>query len=215
MVSLARSGTHVVKTALSKYIELEIPLIQYLDLDEINFYCNSNRSNFYVTHWDYIEKWDPGKLDRFNTIIRNRNLYVVFLDRKDLTELILSRAIAYQLGWESNKKSFKNKIRLKKSILEGEYKNTIRLKYHNNLDRIPLIVHEKIFYEDIIKNGLIINNEKIPLDLGGLAEEYENSVIKNPPKNESISNYDQVLKWLDEFSKIYNENWEPYIKWGK
>ena len=99
--------------------------------------------------------------------------------------------------------------------MEGEYKNTIRLKYHNNLDRIPLIVHEKIFYEDIIKNGLIINNEKIPLDLGGLAEEYENSVIKNPPKNESISNYDQVLKWLDEFSKIYNENWEPYIKWGK
>lgn len=214
LVTTMRSGTHLVKTALENYQERRTPpTISDLDLDEINFYSNGFTQNLYVTHFDYLEKWAPGKLDRLNLIIKNRNIYVVFLDRKDFKQLVLSRAIADQLGWQANSKKFKNKIRLKKSNLEQAYKNTVRLKYYNNLDRIPLTVHQKIYYEDVLENGLFINNQEIPMDLF-IPSDYKLSVIRNPPKSESITNYDQVLKWMEEFSKVYNEDWVPFIRWG-
>jgi len=215
LISMPRSGTHLVKSSLAKHLEVRTKDVatDNIDLDEVNFYGSGVSRNFYSLHIDNLELWLKGKVERFNQIIENRNIHVVFLDRKDFTELVLSRAIAEQLGWKSNSPKFKKKNRLKKINLEKAYRDTVRLRYHNNLDKIGLTFHETIYYEGILEDGLFINNHEIPIEFNP-PEADDLSVIRNPPKSESITNYDQVLKWMEEFSKVYNEDWVPVIRWG-
>ena len=190
--------------------------ISELDIDELNFNCNSDRFNLYVTHFESIELWTKQKLHQLNAVIKNRDIYVLFLDRIDFNEQVLSRAIMATFAgpkneWKADNKKIKGKVRLKKAVVEDEYRNLARIKYHNNLDRIPLTVHQKIYYEDILENGLTVNGVDIPfvLDSNNLA------VVKNPSKKDSIRNYDEVLKWMKQFSEKYNKEWQPYIVWGE
>lgn len=213
LVTTARSGTHMVKEMLSNYmINAHAPDISTdPDLDEINFVYNSDRSNLYTMHFEPLEHWGKSKVDRLNTIIKNREIYVLFLDRIDFNEQVLSRTIVSMYGWESNNPKIKRKIRIKRSALEAEYRNLTRVKYHNNLDKIPLTVHQKIYYEDILENGLCVDGVDIPfvLDSNSLA------VVKNPSKKDAIRNYDEVLKWMKQLSEKYNKEWQPYLVWGE
>ena len=217
-----RSGTHMVHYMIARHIGSDSNIsydISELDIDELNFNCNSDRFNLYVTHFESIELWTKQKLHQLNAVIKNRNIYVLFLDRIDFNEQVLSRAIMETFAepnskWKADSKKIKGKVRLKKAVVEAEYRNLTRIKYHNNLNKIPLTVHQKIYYEDVLENGLCVNGVDIPF-VSDSNNSNNLAIIKNPSKKDSIRNYDEVLKWMKQFSEKYNKEWQPYIVWGE
>ena len=213
LISYMRSGTHVVRALLSKAMNLRIqPEIAEFNsqiIDDINFTFNADKDILAVTHIDSFEYSDRETIDRFNFIIKNRNIHVIFLDRKDFLDQLLSRIIFLNIAKGDTAKTPHEKFYIKKNWVESSYRQLYRLKYRN-ADRLGLHIDRKIYYEDVIENGLEFNGHLLRKED---IKSPNKSTIKNPDKKEIIKNYDNVLKWIDEYSKIYNEDWEPILRW--
>lgn len=238
LMSTPRSGTHMVADMLSNYM-LHQPLwpaiqsgkaawikkeftglgestekIPYTlrgtpQIDILESVYNNNNANLCVAHLLYLGHWNKSELDRFNTIIKNLNIHVLFLDRINFHEQILSRTILSYANFRPADPKVKQQVVIKKSDLEEMYQHVIRERYHENPDKIT--IHQKIFYEDILENGLRVKGVDIPF----VTVPDNLAVVKNPPKKDCIINYDEVLEWMDEFSKIYNGDWSPDFSWER
>lgn len=187
-----RSGTYLVSELLEKYLKIKpIMELSEINLDKINFTFGSNKPNIYFSHWEGITKFNPNQIETFNNIIKNRDLYVIFLDRKDFNEQLLSRVLL------NNQADLNKKCRIKKIDLLKEYKFLNKIKNQYNPDLVRLTIHEKLYYEDILLNGLIIKGKFIR------TKAIKNK--KNRSKQECISNYDQVQTWLNSLSGENND----------
>ena len=192
-----RSGSHLVKYLLEQYYKAEwhpMPLPEEIDLDKIN--ADTSKAGGYVlsTHYEYFQDFTISDLFKFNRIVEDRNIHVVYLDRKDINEQAMSRALACMCNWDFKTQDFSSKLYIEKSLLEKEYASIAYTRNNFSIDKMPITIHQEIYYEDILKNGLTINNEKIP---------WIDGVEKNPSKKDTIENYDSVIKWLAEFSEKY------------
>lgn len=216
LVSYMRSGTHVVKNMIEQALELDSPgsikPFDGNDLDHFNFAFGGSASVLYVTHFEAFEHFSPGYLDRINAIIKNRKIYVIFLDRHDFVDQLLSKIIFMEHMDAEAYKVLTKKVYVKKEWVFNYYRNLYRLKFYNQ-KRIPLNINQRIFYEDVVDKGFSINGELIaPIDKNN---NNDNALIKRPEKHKIIQNYNKVIKWIEEASEIYNESWEPHLKWGK
>lgn len=200
-----RSGTHLLSELIAKYSGAKrIMKLDKLDLDHINFIFGSNIPNIYVTHWDRVELLSYTEVERFNYIIKNRGIYVIFLDRKDFKEQLLSRIL---LNYEKDHSPFKNgKFLIKKEDLDKNFRFLKRIREYNNPDNIPVSINQKLYYEDIL-DGFHINGENIPI--------VNTKASKNKSKEETISNLKSVNKWIQEFEMKYDSNWVPLMLWRK
>lgn len=178
-------------------------------IDILESFYNSSNANLGVTHLLYLGHWNKSELDRLNTIIKNLNIHVLFLDRTNFHEQILSRTILSYANYLPRSPKVKQPTVIEKSDLEEIYQHVIRERYHENLDKIT--VHQKIFYEDILTNGLRVKGIDIPF----VTDPSDLAAVKNPAKKDGIINYDEVMGWMDEFSKIYNDDWEPDFSWER
>ena len=209
LVSTMRSGTHYVADLLAKQMGIrywrEIFFsLNKIDIDEINFLFGSDKTILYAIHWESVEgRLSHEKLDQLNAIIKNRNIYVIFLDRKDFKEQLISRTIL--MARQEYNLSETRKLRIKKTDLEKDYIHLKRIKYYNNPSRVPLSINEQIWYEDILKYGLNIAGTDIEL--------FETNTSKSMPKEISVTNYKDLFKWINEFDKKYDENWIPAWVW--
>lgn len=214
LISYMRSGTHILKDLISKNMGLkDMGIVEPTAdmIDQINFTFNSDRKKFLTIHLEPIEYFNQDQMDRLNSIIENRNIHVILLDRKDFVEHVMSRIIFNHFLFNSSARLTK-KVYIKKQWVELEYRSLYRLKNYN-LNRMKLKFHEHIFYEDFLKNGFEFNGDLLTID--DLDNKGNPALIKNPPKKNLITNYDKVMKWMDEFSKIYKEGWVPFYVWGK
>lgn len=214
LLTYVRSGTHLFKSMLCKELEIDDPGIKDLtdeNLDYINFHFNNNKNNMFCSHIHPFEEYTPSKIDRINLIIKNRNIHVILLDRKDFKQQLISSILLQYINHWDTYKTFNKKVYIKKEWVEESYRVFYRFKYFN-FNRIPIEIHEKVYYEDLIKNGYKLGDSFITKD-NVLFRNSANSL--NPPKNEIIKNYDKVLKWIDEYSKVYNEEWVPALRWGE
>lgn len=205
-----RAGTHLLNEILRRNLNLDNAHqgnldLNSIDIDKINFMFGGPGPDVYGTHWESFVKLSIGQVNRLNNIIENRGIHVIYLHRLNFVDQLLSRIILmHSPNAEINKKVY-----IKKAEVDASYRLLKGIHNCNNPDNIPLTIHTKITYEDILNNNVYIDNNHMNTDLNL----YNLNTKKNPHPKSIIRNYDTVLKWINEFSEKYDDNWIPYLVW--
>jgi hypothetical protein len=163
-----------------------------VNIDDINFLFGSDKKKIHLIHFENVIKHGSAECERLNNIVKNRNVKVIFLGRKDNDAHVLSRLEnRYRLQGKDGQ-------RFLKKDLEMLYNHTMRNKKRAHPSNNPFNIDEWISYEDLLEPELNLFGNNID------TSKYVWN-MKLPPKSQTIKNYDQVMKWMKELDKKYDE----------
>ena len=166
-------------------------------IDDCDFHSAGEKPVVIKLMHDQLCEFTPSDLDRFISILKNRNFYIISLSRKNIKEQILSYYIACmtgEFGIQSNK------------VLIGDYESFVNafqfminnIKQHM-INQFNIPVNQKLFYEDIIgSREIILCDDLISLEDKGDVVSVNGSNVKlykALPKNKKLENLKEVEGW--------------------
>lgn len=170
-------------------------------IDHINFISNSDKPVIINMHSDDLLEFTMNQLNKWKSVLENRNFHVIKIMREDLNELILSYYVARTTqewsGYTVKKYTGEYEI-LKQTIqlIPQHYKML-----QDNFLEIP--ISQEVTFEQFLKDRQIeIGDLVCSLDDVKIRSQLH---LKAPSKAEKLLNYDEVLEW-------YNELFEEYGK---
>ena len=171
-----------------------------LEIDKYNFQSGSDDILVLNMHANFLNDFSESQLERWISVLKNRDFHIIELRRQNFRELVFSNYIASETGEFINYSRIPKKFIAKREKLKSFIKLLLTLQ--NKIDKglwgIP--VNQKVTMEEFLRDGkFTINGKDFFID--DIPIGYLKSNIA-PKKSDCIENYEEALEMYNE---LYQE----------